>query len=133
MAIIQVQAQLTSEELLQAIEQLPQPELARFTEQVLALRLRQTAPVLSQDESELLMSINQGVPADLQQRYDGLIAKRGDGTLTPEEHTELLDLTDQIEQIDAQRMEQLVTLAGIRHIPLTQLMDDLGIGSQAYE
>jgi hypothetical protein len=123
---IHLQAQVSSEELLRAVEQLPPPELAAFTEKVLALRLRQAAPVLSQDETELLMRINQGVPADIQLRYDTLIAKRAAETLTAEEHAELLRLTDQIEQIDANRMEQLVALAQMRQISLAQLLRDLG-------
>ena len=126
MPTIHLQAQVSSEELLRAVEQLPPPELAAFTEKVLALRLRQAAPVLSQDESELLMRINQGVPADIQLRYDTLIAKRAAETLTAEEHAELLRLTDQIEQIDANRMEQLVALAQMRQISLAQLLRDLG-------
>lgn len=132
MPTIHLQAQVSSEELLRAVEQLPPPELAAFTEKVLALRLRQAAPVLSQDETELLMRINQGVPADIQLRYDTLIAKRAAETLTAEEHAELLRLTDQIEQIDANRMEQLVALAQMRQISLAQLLRDLGIGNPTY-
>ncbi|MDM8514928.1 hypothetical protein QUF76_01920 [Desulfobacterales bacterium HSG16] len=48
-------------------------------------------------ESELLLKINQGVPQRLQARYDELIAKRRELSLSTEEYDELLKLTDRIE------------------------------------
>ncbi len=133
MLTLQVQTQLSSEDLLHAIEQLSQPELEVFAERIMALRLQNRVPALSQEESELLLCINQGVPLDVQQRYDALIAKRQSETLTPEEYTELLYLTNQIEQLDAKRIEQLARLAQIRRIPLSQLMHELGTPSHVYE
>lgn len=133
MSTLHIQAHVSSDDLFHAIEQLPQAELERFADKVLALRVQQSTSVLSQDESELFMNINQGVPADLQNRYDVLIAQRRNGTLSPEGHTELLKLSDTIEQIDARRMEQLAILAQVRQVSLAQLMQDLGIGYPAYE
>lgn len=133
MSTLHIQAHVSSDDLFHAIEQLPHAELEQFADKVLALRVQQNIPVLSQDESELFLNINQGVPADLQKRYDVLIAQRQDGTLSPEDYTELLNLSDTIEQIDARRMEQLALLAQVRQVSLAQLMQDLGIGYPAYE
>ena len=72
MAVLEV----SSEQLLKAIMQLPEPELERFLAQVLALRPRHAECRLSQAESELLLKINQGIPAGLQHRYNELIGKR---------------------------------------------------------
>lgn len=127
MSTIHIQTELSSEQLLQALDQMPQTEFEQVAEQVLALRLRRNAAVLSVQESELLLKINQGLPADLQQRYNDLITKRDASNLTPEEYTELLHLTDQVEQLEVERLEHLAILAGIRQRTVPQLMHDLGI------
>jgi hypothetical protein len=80
----------------------------------------------------LLSKINQGIPAELQRRYDELIAKRQEMILTADEYSELLQLTDQIEMLDAKRIEYLAGLARIRKKPLTVLMDELEIQPPAY-
>ncbi len=87
---------------------------------------------LSDTESELLMKINEGVPDTVQRRYDELIAKRRKESLTPEEYSELLELTDQMELLDARRLASLAELARIRNKPLTLLMNELGIGPPEY-
>ena len=43
MPVLQIEAQLTTGQLLKAVEQMPQPELDRFVERVVALRARQRA------------------------------------------------------------------------------------------
>ncbi len=75
-------------------------------------------------EKELLTFVSSPIPAPVQARYSKLIAQRQAEALTPDEHRELIDLT---EQIDAQRAEYLTALARIRHVPVSQLMTDLGI------
>lgn len=132
MSIIRVEAQVSSEQLLAGIEQLAAPELDQLVAQVIALRARRQTPVLTRAESELLMKINQGVPIDLQRRYDELKTKRRDVTLMLEEHSELLRLTDQIEKLEAERLECLTELARIRHMSLPLLMKELGIQPPAY-
>lgn len=119
--------QASTEQLLNTISQMPQPELETFIEQVLKLRAQRQAPSLSAPESELLLKINQGIPAELQHRFNELIAKRQALTLTQAEHAELIQLGDHIEQLDAERIEHLAALAKLRQRSLTELMQDLGI------
>lgn len=123
---------MTMEELLKAVSQLSLPELQQFVSQVIALQAQRKAPVLPQAESELLLKINQDIPPDIQQRCNELIAKRQDETLTTEEHSELIHLTEQIEKLEAQRLEYLVELARLRRISLSALMENLGIRTAAY-
>lgn len=123
--------QASSEQLLNAIAQMPQPELETFIDRVLKLRAQRQAPSLSAAESELLLKINQGIPADLQHRFNELVAKRQALTLTEAEHIELIQLSDRIEQLDAERIEQLATLAKLRQRSLREMMQDLGIQSPA--
>jgi hypothetical protein len=72
------------------------------------------------------------VPPEIQRRYDQLIAKRRAESLTPDEHDELLRLTDQMENLEARRMEHLAELARLRQTSLPALMKTLGIRTPAY-
>jgi len=132
MPVVQLKAELSSEQLLKAVAQMSQSELDRFIAQVVAMRPRPKGRILSRVESKLLLKINQGIPTELQRRYNELIAKRQEMTLTPGEYSELLQLTDQVEMLDAKRVEYLTELARIRNKPLTILMDELGIQPPAY-
>jgi len=132
MPTISIEAELSSDKLLEAVSQLSPLELEKFASQILALRAQYRAPNLSQSEAELLLKINQGVPPTIQKRYDELVAKRRAETLTPEEYDELLGLTEQVEKFETRRIEDLTELARLRKTSLTALMDDLGIRPPAY-
>lgn len=119
--------QVDSEQLLHAALQMPRAELEQFVARLLALKIRQDTPHLSQTESELLCKINQGIPLATQQRLDALIAKRQAQTLTVGEHQELLQITEQIERFDVERLQHLIDLATLRQITLDELMQQLGI------
>ncbi len=127
MPLIQVEAQLNASQLLKATEQWSEGELDRFLTELLALQASRKAPRLSKIESELLVRINQGIPHGLQQRYDELIARRREGTLTDSEHRELLRLTEQVEELDVARVELLAELARVRQSTLPAVMADLDI------
>lgn len=132
MSTLQVKTELPFNELLKAVEQLNLPDLEQLMSQVVVLQARRKAPSLPKNESELLLKINQGLPLDVQKRFDELVAKRQAETLTSYEHQELLDLTDRIEKLDAKRLECMANLASIRGIPLATLMKELDIRRPAY-
>ncbi len=132
MPIVQVQAQLSMNELLSAVSQLSKADLERFMSQALALRAQRQAPSLPRGEAELLLKINQGIPPEVQSRYDVLIVKRQTETLSSDEYAELLRLTDLIENLEAQRMTHLAELAQLRQITLVNLMKQLSIPSPTY-
>jgi hypothetical protein len=75
------------------------------------LRAQRTAPHLSQDETALLLQINGAISPDVQRRFNDLVAKRQMETISPAELTELIQITDVIEQQDAQRLAALIALA----------------------
>lgn len=127
MAVIQVEAQLSTEQLFKAAQQLPPHELEKFAARVSALRAQYYAPVLSEAESGLLLKINRGIPESLQKRYNALVVKRQSETLSKKEYDELLRLTSRIERLEVERMKYLVALARLRKKSLTVLMRDLGI------
>jgi DNA repair photolyase len=127
MTTIHVEAHFSADDLLKAIEQLENTELERFVERLIDLKAQRSAPSLSEGETELLSRINRGLPSDLADRYRRLIEKRRAASLLPEEHEELLRLSDQTERLEAERVEALAELARLRGTSLTRLMSDLGI------
>lgn len=94
--------------------------------------LEPRAQGLPPTEAELLQNINLGLSEVQWQRYHTLVAKRRAETLTPQEHQELIEMSDQIERANARRIESLVELAKLRQTSLENLMRDLGITAPAY-
>ena len=119
--------QIEAEQLLNAARQMPRTEFDNFVEKLLQLRHQAKATRLSEHESELLRTINQGAPEQLQQRYDALLKKRRKNMLTRTEHRELLALTQQMEQCDVERLRLLAELAKLRGLSLPELMRQLGL------
>jgi hypothetical protein len=109
-----------------------------FAQRTLEERLKQPVngrsdvPHLSYEESDLLQKINQGLPTETWEKYDVLREKFRAETLTPEEHAELIAISNQIEIAHARRMEYLVELSRLRQVPLRKLMKQLGIVSPGY-
>ena len=127
--------QIAADQLLEAARQLPPPEFNQLVERLLAWRgqLMNAAPRLSAAETELLLKINQGFAPAPQQRYDELLEKRDARTLTPAEYQELLDLTDQVEAFNVERVQALADLARLRQVSLPEVMRQLGLDTPAYD
>ncbi len=104
-------------------------EIEQLTSGVLELKAKRVAPVASIDETRLLLVINECVPAALTDRVQSLLAKRDDGTLTPKEKVELLDLVDEVERRGVERLKALTELAELRGVSLTELMRSLGVAA----
>ena len=132
MPTIRVEAQVSSGELLKAVEQLSPAEFQQFVSEDLELRASREAPRLSGSEADLLLRINQGLPEEWRRRLDDLIAKRQAEALTPDEHEDLLRLTDEVEKREAERLAALMELARLRGTSLAALMRRLGIKAPAH-
>jgi hypothetical protein len=120
---------MSVDELLKAVDNLSEPDLDHLVDRALFVRARRKANVLTTEETVLLSAINQGIPSKLHDRYEILLEKRDDETLTEAEYAEILDISDQIEAFGVKRIEALAKLATLRQLPLLKLMDDLGIQS----
>lgn len=121
------QIEIDLDEVLKSVAQLEPNELEQVVNQLIALQARRRAVSLSSAETDLLQRINQGLPLTLRSHYEELNAKLHEETITPAEHEELLQLTDQIEQADAERLRHLIALAQVRQVPVGTLMDQLDI------
>lgn len=107
MTTIQIHSEVSLAELLNGVKRLDTVALENFADEVLAIRAQRRAPNLSQEEAELLIKINQGLPMEVHTRFAELNEKRRAETLTEEEHAELLGLIDQIEAHDVERVKNL--------------------------
>jgi hypothetical protein len=93
----------------------------------LSVRPRARTTTLSAQETKLIQRINRGLPMEFSNRYNQLAQRRKKGTLTPEEHRELLKLTHEAESRDADRADALLALAKRRRLPVRTLMKQMGI------
>jgi hypothetical protein len=118
---------LSSDQILSALEQLSSAELERLVPRVIALGAARRAPQLAPEESKLLARIEEGLPAALKSRLSELQGKRDDCSLTEAEEAELLGLSDRAERLHAERLGALAELAKLRGTTLPVLMDQLGI------
>lgn len=118
---------LSTEQILSAMEQLTPAELEKLVPHVIALGAARRAPHLEPEESKLLERINEALPTELMARLCDLEAKRDNSSLSEAEAEELLTLSDRAEQVHAERLEALADLARLRGTTLTAVMDQLGI------
>ena len=83
-------------------------------------------------EKELLAEINRGLSTAEWKRYEELIDKRREETLTSDEHAELIATTDRLEEANVFRVQCLAELARRRQVTISDLMAELGIKPKIY-
>jgi hypothetical protein len=127
MAIVSVEAKITTEDLIKAIEQLESTEVEKLTRRLLLLQARRRAVNLSEREAQLLREIYREKRPGFQEQFDLLNAKRRSFILTPEEQEELLHLVDESEAFTVRRLEALGELAQLRQVTVPVLMKQLGL------
>ena len=115
------------DQLIEGVTQLKTSELETYVAKVSSILVRRRSPSLSIQETELLQTINQGLPAKIERRYSELQDKVHNETITPGEQEELMKLVDMTELADAERLQAMITLSQIRQVPLPDLMKQLGI------
>ena len=132
MPTIQIQAQISAQTLMDAADQLDGKELEAVTDRLLVLRAARRGPHLSSIETALLLEINMPLPEVTWRRYSHLYSKLEPQTLTAEEHAELLELIDVVEEDNTHRIGLLAELAQIRGTTLDTQMKLLGIGLRSH-
>jgi hypothetical protein len=130
MATISVQAQLTTQQLMDAIRQLDGSELESLTRQIMQRLAQSKAEDNFQREMELLNIIYAKKSAAFRRRFDRLKAKQRAFQLSPDEHNELLRLIEEVQAADVRYVEALAELARLRGVSLPELMEQLEIKAQ---
>ncbi|WP_242042048.1 STAS/SEC14 domain-containing protein [Alkalinema sp. FACHB-956] len=118
---------MSLDELIKAAHQLDETDLDKLLQQVITLRTQRKAHVLPAEEAHLLDQINQPLPAELRAQYQALRVKREAETLTEAEYQTLIQLSCQIEDFAAQRLAALASLAQLRQVSVSEIMEALGI------
>lgn len=130
--MIQPNLVLDVDDVVSGVAQMATSEFEQFVDKIMALRIRRRVPNGSSYETELLQKINEGVPDEVRVQFRSLREKMLDELITPSQHEELIDLTNQIEISDADRLKNLVELAQLRKISLDTVMNQLNIQKPAY-
>ena len=121
---------LSFSELVDTTVNLQTSEFDNFLREVHTKRAQTHKLALSNEESELLKKIYRKQPDSVLRRLTALSEKNSVGLLTNEEHEELIGLVEIIENHDAERMEDLASLALLRGVTLRGLMEQLGLSKQ---
>lgn len=124
--------QVDFDEMVKGAAKMDTEALEEYHHQIGHLLATRKAKTLTKRESELLLKINESLPAALRKRYDSLSQKMKSETLLPQEYEELTHLVDQIELLDAQRLENLIELALLRNVSIEELLKQLGLKKTSY-
>lgn len=129
MTTIEIQKGVTIgiEELIKSVAQMDISSLEKFSDEINTLIARKKVPQPSVRELELIEIIYLPLDANIQARYDKLVAKNVSETISEEEHIELLNLIEIAEQHNVNWLAALVELAQLRAVSLEEVKKQLGI------
>lgn len=113
--------------LLQDIAQLDTSSIEQLKADMEAILEKRKQIVKQKKEQKLVQKIHNYTAFDNYKRYQELLEKHRSESITIEEYQELMTLTPQIENNNAERLEHLMTLAKIRQKPLREVMQELGL------
>lgn len=120
-------SEMTAEQLLTAVKQLPLTEQQKF--QVGFAKWKEQENGSEDYEAALLAQVeaNSGLPDAEQRRYQVLQRKMQEEALSERELAEVQGLTQQLEAMNVRRLETLVALAERRGASLRGLMTEIGM------
>ncbi len=125
--------QIDSQSLLRDADRMPVNELERFLKDINALLRRKKTQDKGLRERQLLHKITNTVLDTAQiERYHALIEKLEWGTMTDAEHVEMDILGNNEEKLRNQRVKYMIELAQLRAVPLSQVMESLGLKPLAH-
>lgn len=130
MPILQLQTEVSKNDLLRGAEQLNAADLEDFIRQILQIKSKRKAAKTQKKEAELLFLINHNFNETEQARFDELIEKRKNYTITDEELEELKALSipnPRDEEIAVERVKALTELATLRNTTVRELMKELDV------
>ena len=119
-------------EILHGISSLETSELEEFLKEVGHILAKRKSNSLSEQETELLLCINQPLLSELEQKeYDTLYFQLQDETISAENHEKLIGLINKREKKGAERLAALIQLSQLQKITPKDLMKQMGLSSLA--
>jgi hypothetical protein len=125
MTFTPIEVQISPEQVLSAVAKMSEGELESFVGQILQIRGKRQAPSVSAAEADLLQKITHCIPPNLQTRFNELVKQRQANTIDDASLQELCDLSNQIELLEADRIQQLAQLAQLRSTSIDDLIQQL--------
>jgi hypothetical protein len=125
MTFTPIEVQISPEQVLSAVAKMSEGELESFVGQILQIRGKRQAPNVSTAEADLLQKITHCIPPNLQTRFNELVKQRQTNTIDDASLQELCDLSNQIELLEADRIQQLAQLAQLRSTSIDDLIQQL--------
>lgn len=117
--------EMTTENLLGAVINLPKNEFERFVSNARKLKKREESLLAKLDTFDLT--------TEEQESYRKLSRKFQVENVTDEEQKELTSLVDKLESLNVERLKCLVEIAKIRQKTLPDVMRELDIRPKSYE
>ena len=119
---------ISFDELIQSVTRLNALELNTFLNRLHQATAQQPP---AQEEKMLLTQIKDIIPASIVRRFKELQAKQHNNTITEKESSEIVLLTDFIEEKSAERVTLLGRLAQIQGVAITDLAKQLRFKNHA--
>ncbi len=127
------QQNLSSQQIISAVQAMPLDELEQLVGNVLAVRAERIAPHLSGEESKLLQIIQKTLSDKSLVRMKELQVLRDSGKITPKGFAELAELIEKLEVMHADRMKAVASLADLHGVTLPTAMQQVGLRLPDYE
>ena len=122
------QSEVTTENLLGVVLQMPETEFNRFVEKAKKLRRHPTKSRWTKREIELIRKLNEfALSSEKQSRFNNLVKKRRNEKITASELEELIVLSDESEALNVERLKIIANLATSKNKTLSEIMDELEI------
>lgn len=120
--------EVTTENLLDAVVQMPEKDFEKFFEKAKQLRSDSNRIGWTKDELEIIKKIEecQYTPEE-EKHFANLVRKRQSETISESEFKELCKLTDEGEELTLKRLKLLVELATEKNKPLDEILKILKI------
>ncbi len=131
--LIDITEPVSPQQIIHAVQTMPLNELEQLIEKVLKVQTVRGASKVSVDENRLLEIVARRLPADTQIRMRELQHLRDHEQLSSEGYAELAKLIDGLEELHAERMTALATLANARGITLEEAMKQVGLNLPDHE
>jgi hypothetical protein len=120
--------EISTENLLGVVVQMPDAEFDKFIEKARKLRQKKVKSAWTKYEIGLIKKINESILSDQEQnRFDELVKKRRAEKISQDELNELIALSEKSEAINVERVKMLIALAESKKVTLDEIMDKLGI------
>ena len=128
MSTVQTQAVLDTRVFLAGAENIKTDELETFVRELNGIIFRRKSSDTAYRQRELLRLINQTVlPKAQRERYMELAEQLDAETIGEPERQEFLQLVAMEEGLRNERVRLLIELSQLRHIPLSELMEEMGL------